>query len=272
MGTGTGGGTANIINGIGITSSGTTVKTFAVDPTLYLGWQGGSGAPTGVGGVGNMYIRTDNNSLYLGTATGWELVTATASVTPGTIGQFYCTNGSGAAAWCGITFSSDLTYAFAGSTLTIGINTANIPTKSGNNTWTGKSVATPTTATIATGTTLTPTSEAVEITTAADITWTAVPSITSGSPGEKLTLMNVGSYVLILQDKGVLTGTNLLLAGRANYTLSAGNAIDFIYSATAGGWMQRGGGATAASTTGDTWGTITGTWGTVTGTWAAWPL
>ena len=262
---------ANVTVDFGLIAVGTAPKVLSMNSSVVLTWAPAVCPPTGVGALGTVIHCTNNSDTYRGTGSGWIQTNGSPNVTPGAAGNVYVTNGSTVTDWGVFNAGPGLTKAFAGSTTTYSIDTAVVPTKAADNTWTGKSITTPITATIAAGTTLTPTAQTVEFTTSGDVTWTATPSITSGSPGDRLTLMNVGSYVLVLQDKGVLTGTNLLLAGRVNFTLLAGNAIDLIYSATAGGWMQRGGGI-MATTTGHTWGTITGTWGTVTGTWAEWPL
>ena len=230
---------------------------FSVDDTQFLGYSTDTGEPTGIGAVGEMYIRTSNHSLYLGTGTGWSLVTATASVTPSSNnGDIYLTNDAGAAAWGGISVSSGLTKAFAGSTITLALDSAVVPTKAGDNTWTGKRIVTPTAEQVLVAGTAVVAAQVAEVSAAADVTLTGTPTIADGTAGEFVTLLNVGGPAITFQDETQLTGSNLSLAGRQNFILLGGNAMQLIFSSTAGAWIQMGGGAITAAQT--TWDNIVG--------------
>lgn len=74
--------------------------------------------------------------------------------------------------------------------------------------------------------------------TGADITPTSTPTINVGSPGQRLTIVNVDSaHNLILRDRGTLASSGLFLTG-TSITIAPRNTLSLIYSSTVGGWVQ----------------------------------
>jgi len=83
----------------------------------------------------------------------------------------------------------------------------------------------------------------------ANYTLTATPTIADGVDGQEIAFLNVGAFTLTLQDETTLAGSNVYLLSS---TVSFGpkQIIRFIFSTTVGGWVQAGpvtGGTTTAS-------------------------
>lgn len=74
------------------------------------------------------------------------------------------------------------------------------------------------------------------------VTITATPSITNpASDGQRLLIMGTSdANTITLQDKSILGGSNLNLAGDANVTLGEGDTIDLIWDAVLAGWYEIG--------------------------------
>lgn len=104
----------------------------------------------------------------------------------------------------------------------------------------GKRIATPQASqTVVAGTAISVTSEVVQISATGAVTMTAAPTIADGTDGQMLTLLNVGSFNITVQDQGTLAGSNLRLTA-ATVTLAPRQSIKLMYSATVGDWVQVG--------------------------------
>lgn len=112
----------------------------------------------------------------------------------------------------------------------------------GTATYSGAVVNTPATAQsiLAVGTAITTTgSEIREFTCDANYTLTAAPTIANGTNGQRVTLVNVGSFTVTIQDQGTLASSNLRLTG-ATVAIGPRDSIDLYYSTVVGDWVQIG--------------------------------
>ena len=76
-------------------------------------------------------------------------------------------------------------------------------------------------------------------TTGGGITLTSAPSIPNGINGQRMTVMNVGTQNVVIQDQGTLASSNLRLNG-TSVTIAPRQSIELMYSTTVGDWVQTG--------------------------------
>lgn len=82
-------------------------------------------------------------------------------------------------------------------------------------------------------------SEFVMVQASATATLTSAPTIASGTDGQIIKILNVGSFNIVLQDQGTLASSNLRLTA-TGVTLGPRDSIQLIYSNTVGDWVQIG--------------------------------
>ena len=68
-------------------------------------------------------------------------------------------------------------------------------------------------------------------------TATTVPILPPGSDGQRLRLVNVGSFTITLTDQGTMAASNLRLTA-ATVAVAARQSVELMYSATVGDWIQ----------------------------------
>lgn len=91
------------------------------------------------------------------------------------------------------------------------------------------------------GDTITATSTFKHLTnsTGASLTLTSAPTIANGVDGQIIVLMNGDSADdIVLQDQGTLAGSNLRLAGAANFTMTPMDTLTLIYSGVFNDWVE----------------------------------
>ena len=76
-------------------------------------------------------------------------------------------------------------------------------------------------------------------TTGGSLTLTSAPTIADGVNGQKITLLNVGTQNIVIQDQGTLASSNLRLA-TAGVTLAPRQSVQLTYSTDVGDWVQSG--------------------------------
>jgi hypothetical protein len=93
--------------------------------------------------------------------------------------------------------------------------------------------------TIGTGTTITPNSTHVQITATGVTTNTAHPTITAGSEGQVIVVVNTGTNAITLTSNASSAGTNLSL-GAATRAIAAKGSLTLIYNTTLTEWVEIG--------------------------------
>lgn len=125
------------------------------------------------------------------------------------------------------------------------------PTLGGDNTYTGRTTHTPSTAqTIGSaGTAILANSTQVQVSCSSALTLTAAPTIADGSNGAVVTIINTGSNNCIVQDQDTLASSNLQLSA-SSVTIAPKQSLTLRYNSAIGDWVQEvGGGTTTASYT-----------------------
>ena len=92
----------------------------------------------------------------------------------------------------------------------------------------------------AVGTAIAPTARIHEFTSNGNYTLTVAPTIANGQDGEVVTLVNVGSNTITIQDQGTLANSNLRLTA-ATVAIGPRDSVTLYYSGDVGDWVQIGG-------------------------------
>jgi hypothetical protein len=106
-------------------------------------------------------------------------------------------------------------------------------------------VGAPSTAqTLAAGTTITPNARTIQViqSSGSNITLTAAPTITAGTSGQRLTIVNVGTVSgsgFIFQSKSSLAGSTLSL-GATTRTVGIGGSLSLVYNTALTRWVETG--------------------------------
>ena len=98
-------------------------------------------------------------------------------------------------------------------------------------------VGVPSSQVLVAGTTISPSRLVVLISSAAPITSTAAPTISDGTNGQLITLINVGANAITIQDQGTLANSNIRLS-TATFAIGARDNITLAYSSTIGDWVE----------------------------------
>jgi hypothetical protein len=97
----------------------------------------------------------------------------------------------------------------------------------------------------------------VAVSPTSSLTLTSAPTIAAGTDGQKCTIVNVGTFNLILQDQDTLGSSNLQLAS-STVTIPPKGQLTLQYNSTVGDWIQDGiSGGTADPNTVTAAGTLT---------------
>lgn len=187
------------------------------------------------------------------TALGWECGTDESGgggalpSQSGHAGKVLRTDGS-AAYWVSLLAGSGLSRTDVTESITLSVDSTQLPYLAlnnaflGNNQFAGTLANVPSaTQTLSAGTAIDASANStVQITSSEAVTLTATPTISAGVNGQRLTLLNVGSYTISMQDRGALTGSGLCLRGAAQLNFATAHAVDFIYSSALTCWVEIG--------------------------------
>lgn len=88
------------------------------------------------------------------------------------------------------------------------------------------------------GSTISPNAYVVPVSAAGVITLTATPAITTGTNGQIIKIVNVGSNAITLQANALLSGSNLRMNTLTTAVLSPLNSIEFMYLTSVDQWVQ----------------------------------
>ncbi len=184
----------------------------ATDTWALLGGEGGGGLPSPIGMAGKTLVSDGTNAV-------WGAQDAGAGLAKTTVGNDSIWSVDSAA----VPF--------------LALNNAFL----GDNSYAGRTSEVPSaTQSLAATSQIAPTATVVAVSAASAITLTSTPTIATGSDGQRVTVVNVGSNSITAQDEASLPGSGLCLIGDQNQTIPAKGAIQFTYNAAAGCWIQLG--------------------------------